>query len=143
MKVLRLFLIASIVFGLFIFSHENALAEKLEEVKKPRLVVDSFIFDFEEVEVGTDLSHTFKVKNAGDGVLIIQDVKPSRGYFTEVSFDKTIPPGQEGNIHVTISLTWHPGPFVERVTVYSNDSDQPKVELRLEGIADDLFRPDF
>lgn len=47
-----------------------------QNTEPPKMVVDSFTYDFGEVAAGEPLRHAFKVKNAGKGVLKIESVVP-------------------------------------------------------------------
>lgn len=42
----------------------------------PMLVIESFTHDFGEVKAGTPLRYAFKIKNAGKGALLINNVAP-------------------------------------------------------------------
>jgi hypothetical protein len=57
--------------------------DTLREPKKegqssfPKIIIDEKVFDFQPIYEGKPIVHTFIVKNAGSGVLVIEKVKPS------------------------------------------------------------------
>jgi hypothetical protein len=53
---------------------ENAPAP--EESKTPSIQIDESVHDFGELPEGEVISHDFKVKNVGDDVLVIENVRP-------------------------------------------------------------------
>ena len=65
----------SIVFALIIplLSFSNCWAE---ERIGPKMVVEEKLFDAGEVKDGTTIEHTFKIRNTGDTLLILEKVVP-------------------------------------------------------------------
>lgn len=57
--------------------------------------------------------------------------------------DKTIPPGGEGEIKATLSTKGRTGPLKKTITVMSNDPDNPRLTLTLEGevVTDVALKP--
>jgi len=47
-----------------------------QEAKGPRMALKEWAFDFKEVREGEVISHAFEVRNEGDQVLKIVQVKP-------------------------------------------------------------------
>ncbi len=53
----------------FFVSHAMAMA-------KPKVLIDNPVYIFESVPEGTHVAYKFKIKNIGDKLLHITDVKP-------------------------------------------------------------------
>jgi hypothetical protein len=88
--------------------------------------------DFGNVYEQPKYDATFVVKNRGKADLIISDVKPGCGC-TVANFDKTIPPGGEGKISLSLDGTRVHGEFTKTATVMSNDPDHPELILTIAG----------
>ena len=96
----------------------------------PRLVMDSTEHDFGKVKEGDEPSYTFKVKNEGSTDLIIQNVSPACGC-TASDFSKTVAPGQEGKITLSVKTVGMMGKVSRYADVISNDTQQPNLKLWL------------
>lgn len=95
------------------------------------LKLDALEHEFGAVKAGTPLSYTFKFKNKGKAPLEITEVKPSCGC-TKGDFDKTVQPGKEGKITLSIAKTdTYSGPMVKTATVKTNDPEHESVVLTL------------
>lgn len=89
-------------------------------------------YDFGEAFEGTELTREFKVKNIGKADLQIDQVRPSCGC-TIASFDRTVPPGGEGKITLKVNLKGFHGNFKKTATVFSNDPQNPRSMLIIQG----------
>lgn len=91
---------------------------------------DSYFFG--EIEEGELVKHTFKFRNDGDGVLVINDATATCGC-TRPDFPFVpILPGETGDINVVFNSTGKVGTQKKAVTIFSNG--QPKVKnVFLEG----------
>lgn len=89
-------------------------------------------YNFGEAFEGAELVREFKVKNTGKADLQIDQVRPSCGC-TIASFDRTIPPGGEGKITLKVSLKGFHGNFKKTATVFSNDPQNPRAMLIIQG----------
>jgi len=95
------------------------------------LKLDTLEHEFGKVKSGTPLAFTFKFKNQGKGPLEITEVKPSCGC-TKGEFDKTVAPGKDGKITLSIAKTdTYNGPIVKTATVKTNDPEHESVVLTL------------
>src|SRR4030095_2808574 len=97
---------------------------------KPKIVAAEPIKDMGTVAKGEKIVNDFLIRNEGDAVLEIMNVRPACGC-TVAEFDKTIAPGQTGKIHAVVDTTTFNGPISKGVTVFSNDPDTPQVELTI------------
>ena len=61
-------ILIAILFLLFVFA-SGAMAQ-------PKVLIENPVYTFESVPEGTHVVHKFKVKNMGDSILKITEVKP-------------------------------------------------------------------
>lgn len=94
----------------------------------PKLVVDNAKFEFGKVNEGEEISHVFKIKNEGTAELIITNVSPACGC-TASDFTKTLAPGAEGTITLSVKTAGMNGWTERYADVISNDASQPNLKL--------------
>jgi hypothetical protein len=80
------------------------------------------------VAKGDKVAEDFEIRNDGPGTLEINDVKASCGC-TVASFDKSIPAGKSGRVHVVVDTVTFTGPISKGVTVFTSDPANPQIEL--------------
>lgn len=97
----------------------------------PKLSVDSATFEFGKVKEGEELKHVFKVKNEGTSELTIINVSPACGC-TASDFSKTLAPGAEGTITLSVKTAGMNGWTERYADVISNDKSQPNFKLWLK-----------
>ena len=91
-----------------------------DSTKSANLEYIEDFFDFGTITSGEVVSHSFKFKNSGDGVLIIKDVIPSCGCTTSKLSNKMLKPGEEGFIEVIFdSKGWY-GAQYKSITLRTN-----------------------
>jgi hypothetical protein len=100
----------------------------------PRAAVPETKFDFGKIFEDQVLTHSFVIRNTGGSPLIIEDVDPDCAC-TVPSFDKTIPPGGEGAVTLTIKPFSVIHQFKKETKVKLNDPEQPMLYLSLTGVA--------
>jgi hypothetical protein len=100
----------------------------------PRAVIGETIFDFGTIYEDQALTHTFVIRNTGTGPLHIEEVDPDCAC-TVAQYDKTIPPGGQGEITLTIKPYSVIHKFKKQTKVRLNDPEQPMVFLDLTGVA--------
>ena len=99
----------------------------------PKIVFDSEVHAFAEVESGTQIPAEFVIRNTGDEPLEITDLKVTCDC-TEVSAEpETIPPGGEGTIFVVLDTSYRVGELDKEVIVHTNDPERPKITLHIKG----------
>jgi uncharacterized protein DUF1573 len=96
----------------------------------PKLVVDETRKEIGLVEHGDVLEHDFVLRNEGTAPLAISEVTQECPCFT-VTFDKTIPPGASGKVHVRFDTQGYNGQTARSVLVHSNDPAAPRKRLTL------------
>jgi hypothetical protein len=100
----------------------------------PRAAVPETAFDFGKITEDRPLTHTFVIKNTGAAPLQIEDVDPDCAC-TVPKYDKTIPPGSEGGITLTIKPFSVIHQFKKETKVRLNDPGQPMLVLTMTGVA--------
>ncbi len=100
----------------------------------PHAAIPATAFDFGKIYEDQALTHTFVIQNTGTSPLIIEDVDPDCAC-TVPNYDKTIPPGGQGNITLTIKPFSVIHQFKKESLVRLNDPDQPRLNLVLTGVA--------
>jgi len=94
----------------------------------PKAVPIEPVKDFDIVVKGDVIVHEFLIKNDGDAPLKITDVRPSCGC-TVAQFDRQIAPGKTGKVRVRVKTQDFNGPISKAVSVLTNDSENPKLQL--------------
>ena len=100
----------------------------------PHAAVPETSFDFGKITEDRPLTHTFVIKNTGTSPLQIEDVDPDCAC-TVPKYDKSIPPGSEGGITLTIKPFSVLHRFKKETKVRLNDPDQPMLYLTMTGVA--------
>jgi lipoprotein-anchoring transpeptidase ErfK/SrfK len=99
----------------------------------PKIEFDKTTFDCGTVAEGKveKLNASFTVKNTGDAVLKIDNVRPGCGC-TVVKFDTNIAPGKTGLIQSTVNIAnYHSGSISKGVTVTSNAANISSQQLTI------------
>jgi hypothetical protein len=91
------------------------------------------VFDFGERDSEEKVEHNFVVKNAGDEVLNITDVKTTCGCTVAKPAVNTLAPGEETTVGVTFNLKNRQGVQNRKITVLTNDPETPQYYLELKG----------
>lgn len=99
---------------------------------QPAISMPETTYSFGELPETTVLTHDFKVKNGGDAVLHIKDVKPDCGC-TLAYFDKTIPAHGEGKVTLKLDLNSFQGYVKKSTAITTDDPANPRMTIFLEG----------
>ncbi len=94
----------------------------------PRAEVIDPIYDAGTVPRGDAVEHTFEVANRGDAPLELVEVKPTCGC-TVAEYDRSIAPGQSGQVRAVVDTTKFRGAIAKTVQVFTNDAVSPELEL--------------
>jgi hypothetical protein len=100
----------------------------------PHAAVAETAFDFGKITEDRPLTHTFVIRNTGAAPLQIEDVDPDCAC-TVPKYDKTIPPGSEGGLTLTIKPFSVIHQFKKETKVRLNDPDRPMLVLTMTGVA--------
>ncbi|MGA3229517.1 MAG: DUF1573 domain-containing protein [Candidatus Binatus sp.] len=102
--------------------------------RAPKAVVTNPLYDFGSALEGTMVSHTFTIKNNGQGYLDIRGVKSSCGCTTGNPSKMHIAPGDESEIAVSFDTHFQKGHQVRTITAVTNDPGNPQVAMTMQGI---------
>lgn len=119
----------------------NIPASAGEETDKSKLPVIEFeteIFDFGKITQGEKVSHTFKFKNTGKGLLLLSSVNSSCGCTVTEYSRKPIAAGQTGEIKVVFDSSGKSGAIEKTIIVISNCIPNQNV-LKIKA---DIFVPE-
>ncbi len=121
----------NLLFAICFFTFSSLLSQ--ETVSQE---VGVFDFELEEIDYGTINQHdnglrTFKFTNKGKTPIIIADIKTSCGCTVPKTSNKTILPGETGEIDIEYD-TKRIGAFSKTITVLSNASEKRKL-LTIKG----------
>ena len=104
-------------------------------------IVNGTTYDWGNVAPG-DLKATIEVKNTGEGVLNVKEVRPGCGC-TAAPIDKNVlNPGEVGKISVTLRASTSTGPLQKSITVTSDDPQTPVTIIYLKANVKRPFRVD-
>ena len=99
----------------------------------PAIVFDNSDFNFGQIYKGQKVEHIYKFENRGNDILKIKKVKPSCGCTAVILTNKTIPPGETGEIKTTFNSGTYRGNIKKSITVSSNDPNTPNHRLTISG----------
>jgi hypothetical protein len=128
MTLKKIALITMLVSALALTVFGQEQAKQADTQGAPKLVVDNAKFEFGKVKEGEEISHVFKIKNTGTSELVIVNVSPACGC-TASDFTKTLAPGAEGIVKLTVKTTGMVGWTERYADVISNDKTQPNLKL--------------
>lgn len=114
-------------------SHAQEAQPAADTNHAPRLVCEEPVYNFGEVDNSQTVEHTFILRNEGDLSLEIGQVKPACGCTVANLSEKVIAPGKEATLATRLSLRGRTGRQSKSISVDSNDPQNPRIQLRLEG----------
>lgn len=97
----------------------------------PTAVVAQPVVDAGKVPVGEPVEAEFTLENRGTAPLEITQVRPACGC-TVAQYDETIAPGATGTVRAVVDTTSLVGPNAKAVTVYTNDPENPRIQLTIK-----------
>ena len=120
-----------VIISLFFLSVPMAVAG-------PRAVAVEPVKDLGKVWKGDNAAHDFAIRNDGDEVLQLFDVRPACGCVV-AQFDRMIQPGETGTIHTWMNTSSLMGPVSKGLTVITNDSSNPTITLSIRATVGTLL----
>ncbi len=99
----------------------------------PEIFFQNADFNFGKVFKGEKVEHVFTFENRGNGTLDIKKVKSSCGCTAAILTNKTILPGETGEIKTVFSTGAYNGKVTKSITVKSNDPKNLSYKLSLSG----------
>ena len=109
----------------------------------PILQFDSEHLDLGRIKQGQTPHGHFTLRNIGDQTLEIREIKPSCGCTAIMAESKSIPPGQESKLQVSVDTTGKEAEIEKTILVVSNDSMRPRVTLTVSLLVEPGEHPDF
>ncbi|GEM_PF-2304464 len=103
------------------------------------LRIKSTAYDAGEVPEGKPIIHKFVLKNTGKKAISIKKVLAGCGC-TTVNYDKTIPPGQQGEITLRVRTSGYQGKITKRAVVYTDDPSLPTITLSITAVVKPTVR---
>lgn len=105
-----------LVLAVILFSLDSMTAQNSAQIN-----ADELSYNFGTISEADGLaSHTFLIKNTGDGPLVITRITASCGCTQPEWTKEPIAPGQTGEVKVTYNPKGRPGPFYKTVSIFSN-----------------------
>ena len=101
---------------------------------QPKVQVENSLFDFGTATEATMINHTFKLKNVGQGRLVISHVKTSCGCTAATPSKSELGPGEEAEITVGFDTHFQKGHQVRTITAFTNDPNTPQAVMTMQGI---------
>jgi hypothetical protein len=138
-----LYLSASIMLWIAGCTHNAA---KVSVSPAPSLAANAPHIVFESADcnlgsIGPKTMHycIFKFRNAGSGVLEVQNVIRKQGCksYTLFNSKKTYAPGETGTLEIPYNAGQQLGPVSENIEVATNDSNNPKITLTVKTVVED------
>ncbi len=113
---------------------EAASAPAAPEGPGPRIAFANSVLDFDKIQAGDSVKHSFVFTNIGDQSLEITQVQPSCGCTTAGEWSRRVAPGETGSIPIQFNSANFNGQVLKTITVQCNDRTHPVVTLQLKGI---------
>lgn len=110
-----------------------AWQESGEGKTRPRAAIVEPEYDFGTMDVGQQATHSFHIRNEGDGIL---ELKAGRStcQCTKFEIDRAaIPPGESARVDLHWETTEAGKPFHHGAVVRTNDPDHREIMLRIKG----------
>jgi hypothetical protein len=102
------------------------------KVPGPAITFESIVYDFNNVNPGSNLSCEFKFTNTGDSQLQIKDVQTTCGCTVPKLEKNEYKAGESGTIKVNFAAGSGIGPVTKQLYVLSNDAIEPRLTLTLK-----------
>jgi hypothetical protein len=99
----------------------------------PSVKVHEPVYNFGTVFQGTQVKHTFRIENAGPGILTIVGVQTSCGCTVAKPTLKQVQPGEASEISAVFDTSADRGPAQRIITVSTDDPNQKQVALTIKG----------
>jgi hypothetical protein len=104
-----------------------------DAVAAPKVQVDPPTIELGTIDEGNSYERFVEVKNVGDGLLVIEEVKSSCGCTAAAVAGMTeLKPGQTEKVKVTFNSKGIDGSTTKKVTIVTNDPDAKYTEVTLK-----------
>lgn len=99
----------------------------------PKIAIDHPVYDFGTALEGRFVTHTFRVKNAGNANLLLNGLHTSCGCTAASPSKERLAPGETADLQVTFDTRFQKGHRVRTITIFSNDPDSRATVVTLQG----------
>ena len=130
------------VLGSAALAAEPASAPASAPAGTPKYRCDRPVYELSKVWAGDAVQHTFIIHNDGDAPLLISKVEVSCGCMVADDHSRSIPPGGEGKVPVTLHTALGAKSVHKELYVNCNDPRNPRNTLVLEGQLTARIEPD-
>jgi len=114
--------------------HDNdKVSDISDSAQGPTIFFEKPDFDFGQIFKGQKVEHIYEFENRGKDILNIRKVKTSCGCTAAILTNKTIPPGNTGEIRATFNPGFRTGNVTKSISVISNDPERPSYKLTISG----------
>jgi hypothetical protein len=100
---------------------------------RPKAVLDETVHDFGFLDPSEKCEHAFLIRNQGEAPLQLSRGPTSCKCTVSDLPEQAIPPGTAARVRVASKLAKESGDFSHRAVVFTNDPDNSKLVLRLQG----------
>lgn len=100
----------------------------------PQVEPETLVHNFDEILQGDKVNYTFRFRNSGDQVLVIESVHSSCGCTAALLSAKRIAPGDTGEIRTTFDSSNFRDNVTKTITLTSNAVDNPTLRFQLTGV---------
>jgi len=102
-----------------------------EPAAGPKLQIEKTEHNFGKVKEGKVLDWSVNVKNTGNSLLEIKDVKTSCGCTAAVLSGNKLKPGESGNLKIEFDTSNRSGQTSRTITLFTNDPKQPNQTIMI------------
>ena len=106
----------------------------------PRIAIESTTHDFGPLWIGEVVQHTFVVKNEGNILLDLGDVRSTCGCLLHKVSERRIDPGRSAEVVAELHADKAPGPLVKMLRIRTNDADRLWLDLTLTAQLKTLYQ---
>jgi Protein of unknown function (DUF1573) len=104
-----------------------------QPARGPVYQVDQPVYKLQNVWAGDKVRHVFTIRNAGTAPLEITNIEAACGCFVAEGYPRTLPPGQNGEIAVSLQTARGSTEVHKEMQVETNDPGHPHGQLVIEG----------
>lgn len=101
---------------------------------QPKVQIVNPLYDFGTSLEGKMIDHVFKIKNVGQGELMIRGVKTSCGCTAAAPSKNHLAPGETADISVGFDTHFQKGHQVRTITAFTNDPTTPQAVMTMQGM---------
>ena len=98
----------------------------------PAIQITDLDVEFGTIHDNSNLTHEYKFKNTGDGILVIKKIVPGCGTWLTF-YNKAVPPGGEGKIVAKLNPRGCSQPGKKWILVTTNDPKKAYFSLTMHG----------